>query len=250
VVEKVYPSADVLPANHLRFHIRFSRPMRGGKEIFEQIRILDDKGKQVQHPWLRDDLWDAEGRSLILYIHPGRIKWGVLLRLLFGPVLEPGRAYTLVIGPEMRDAAGRRLGRAFKKKFTTLAEDRTRVELSAWKLRAPDAGTRKSLVLSFPTVLDRLALNHRLKVVDAGGKEIAGRVEVGAGERSWSFRPAGAWEAAAYRVEVDPELEDVAGNTPLSPFDVDLDTPKRPPQRLSLPFRPRAAARIQGGPAK
>jgi hypothetical protein len=239
VVEQVFPSADVLPANHLRFHIRFSRPMRGGKEIFEQIRILDPDGEEVQSPWLRDELWDAEDRSLILYIHPGRIKWGVLLRLLLGPVLEPGRQYTLVIGPDVRDATGRRLGKAFKKTFRTLAEDRTRIELDDWKLRAPDAGTRKALVLSFPKVLDRLGLERRLKVVDAAGTEVAGRVEVGASERSWSFHPAAAWKPAGYRVEVDRELEDVAGNTPLSPFDVDPKAPKRPPQRLSLPFRPK-----------
>src|SRR5262249_45036470 len=144
VVEKVYPSADVLPANHLRFHIRFSRPMRGGKEIFQHIRILDAKGKEVTSPWLPDELWADDDRSLILYIHPGRIKWGLLLRMLLGPVLEPGREYTLVIGAEMLDADGRRLGKEYTKKFRTTAEDRTRIDLTAWKLQAPAARARRS----------------------------------------------------------------------------------------------------------
>src|SRR5262249_10842392 len=97
-------------------------------------------------------------RSLILYIHPGRIKWGVLLRLLFGPVLEPGREYTLVIGPEVRDLDGRPLGKAFTKKFRTTAEDRTRVELADWNVQAPAAGTVRPLRLSFPKPLDRVSL--------------------------------------------------------------------------------------------
>jgi hypothetical protein len=246
VVEKVYPTADVLPANHLRFHIRFSRPMRGGKEIFQHIRILDAKGKEVVSPWLPDELWADDDRSLILYIHPGRIKWGLLLRMLLGPVLEPGRDYTLVIGTEVCDIDGRPLTRAFTKKFRTTAEDRTRINLSAWKLQAPTAGTRAPLVLAFPTSLDRLGLERRLKVLDSEGKEVGGRTEVGAGERSWAFHPASPWKVAAYRVEVDRELEDVAGNTPVRAFDVDLTVPAPPPQSLSLRFQPAPAAPAQG----
>jgi hypothetical protein len=250
LVEVVYPSADVLPANHLRFHIRFSRPMRGGKEMFDHIRILDRDGKDVFAPWLRDELWSDDDRSLILYIHPGRIKWGVLLRMLFGPVLEPDRDYTLVIGPGVLDADGRRLGKKFTKKFRTTAEDRTRIDLAAWKLQAPAAGTRAPLVLTFPKSLDRLSLERRLTVRGADGKEVAGRIEVGAAERSWAFQPKTAWQASGYRVDVAAELEDVAGNTPQLPFDRDLNAPTPPPQALTLRFRPRPAQGASGKGAR
>src|SRR4051812_1587731 len=55
---KIYPTADVLPANHLRFYLYFDRPMRGGKKLFEHLAILDDKGKEVEEPWLVDEIWD------------------------------------------------------------------------------------------------------------------------------------------------------------------------------------------------
>ena len=120
---KIYPTADVLPANHLRFYIYFDRPMRGGTELFKHLVILDDKGKEVEEPWLVDEIWDEENNCLILYIHPGRIKWGVLLRLLLGPVLEPERSYTLVVGEGVLDADGRKLGKEFRKKFKAVAEE-------------------------------------------------------------------------------------------------------------------------------
>src|SRR5207247_2423961 len=81
--------------------------MRGGEEIFQHIQLLDRDGKAVTDPWLPDELWDETGTQLTLYIHPGRIKWGVLLRLLLGPVLEPDRVYTLVVGEGVLDADGR-----------------------------------------------------------------------------------------------------------------------------------------------
>ncbi|HYT91194.1 MAG TPA: hypothetical protein VEL76_20945 [Gemmataceae bacterium] len=240
VVEKIYPGTDVLPANHLRFYIYFSRPMRGGKDIFEQIRILDANGEEITDAWLRDELWTDDGKCLILYIHPGRIKWGLLLRMLLGPVLVPGREYTLVITPDMLDADEQRLGKEFRKKFRTTDEDRKRIELSDWRIKAPASGTRQALLVSFPKALDRLGLERSLKVVDASGNAVKGRVEISAGERSWSFQPEQTWQAAAYRVEVDPDLEDTAGNTPRRAFDTDLKAKEPPPQKVSLPFSPTA----------
>ncbi|MCI0464033.1 MAG: Ig-like domain-containing protein [Gemmataceae bacterium] len=241
-VEKIYPSGDVLPANHLRFRIHFSRPMRGGQEIFDQIRILDSDGEEIEAAWLTDELWEGNDCVLILYIHPGRIKYGLLLRELLGPVLEPDQQYTLVIGADMLDNRGQRLGKEVRKKFRTIAEERARIELSKWKVQEPVVGTKQPLTLAFAAPLDRGGLETGLKVFDGSGKEVAGRIEVGAQERSWSFHPAQPWKATAYEVRVDGELEDVAGNTPLRPFDRDLKAPTPPPQRLTLPFRPRPAA--------
>jgi hypothetical protein len=67
-IVKVYPTADVLPANHLKFYIYFDRPMRGGKELFDHIVLVDDKGKEIADPWLIDEIWDEENNCLILYI--------------------------------------------------------------------------------------------------------------------------------------------------------------------------------------
>src|SRR5262245_21611194 len=101
VVERIYPTADVLPANQLKFYIYFSKPMREGEAIFERIAILDEHGKPVEDPWRRTELWTADAKRFSLWIHPGRIKNGVNLREEFGPVLEPNKAYTLVIKGEV-----------------------------------------------------------------------------------------------------------------------------------------------------
>ena len=50
-VQQIYPSADVLPANNLKFYIVFSKPMREGCEIFDRIQLIDDRGKAVADPW-------------------------------------------------------------------------------------------------------------------------------------------------------------------------------------------------------
>jgi hypothetical protein len=238
-VVKVYPTADVLPANVLRFVIYFSQPMRGGEEIFDQIRILGPDGKQIDEPWLLDEIWDEDEQCLIIYIHPGRIKWGVELRELMGPVCYPNKEYSLVIGGAMRDAAGQKLGKDYVKKFRTTDEDRVRVDLGTWKIQAPAVGSRQPVTVGLGKSIDHKSLQRLLTVRDAQGRSVAGTGTVGKDEKSWSFVPARAWQKGEYRIEVGGRLEDVAGNTPLRPFDLDLKAPPLPPQRLSSSFHPR-----------
>ncbi len=240
-VVKVFPTGDVLPANHLKFYIYFSQPMRGGQAMFKQFAILDEDGKEVYDPWLHDEIWDEEASCLILYIHPGRIKWGILLRELLGPVLRPDRRYTLVVRGGILDAEGRPTGKDFTKSFRTTAEDRERINVEDWKHTPPTAGTREPLTLQLPKSIDHRSLGRFLAVADESGKPVAGTIEIGKEEKSWLFRPAQPWSQQEYRVRVYPRMEDVAGNTPLRPFDSDLKAALAPSPRLHLVFRPSVA---------
>jgi hypothetical protein len=241
-VVKVYPTADVLPANHLKFYVYFSQPMRGGQAMFEQFAILDEDGKEVYDPWLHDEIWDEKENCLIIYIHPGRIKWGIILRELLGPVLLPEKRYTFVIRGAILDAEGRPMGKDYVKKFRTTAEDRKRIAVDDWKLTSPVAGTREPVELRFATSIDHRSLGRLLSILDASGQRVAGAVEIGKDEKTWAFRPERPWANQEYRVTVDPGLEDVAGNTPRRPFDLDLKAPPLPAPTLERPFRAAAGS--------
>jgi hypothetical protein len=239
-VVNVYPTGDVLPANHLKFYIYFSQPMRGGKELFNEFAILDADGKEVYDPWLHDEIWDEKAGCLILYIHPGRIKWGVLLRELLGPVLLPDRRYSFRIRGALLDAEGRPMGKDYTKKFRTSAEDHTRVKVEDWKLVAPQAETREPLVVAFPRRLDHKSLERFLTITNAAGKRVDGAIEIGKEEKSWTFRPAQPWTEPEYRLNVDPDLEDVAGNNLRRPFDTEVNTSLPAAPQLHVTFRPRS----------
>ena len=236
------PSADLLPANVLKFYIYFSRPMRGGQEIFNQIEILDAGGQVVSDAWLTDELWDETGEVLIIYIHPGRIKWGVVLRDVLGPVLVADRDYTFIVRGSVADADGRKLGIDFSKKFHTTAEDRTRVNLNAWKIVSPHAGTTEPMTVHLPKPIDHRSLQRLLAIQTADGQAVSGNASLGKDEKSWTWVPDHPWQNAGYQLVINGRLEDVAGNTPLRPFDMDLEAKTPPAQRLQIPFHPRPRA--------
>ena len=238
-VIKIYPTADVLPANQLKFYIYFDRPMRGGKEIFNQIVLVDDKGNEIDDAWLDEEIWDEENNCLIIYIQPGRIKWGVELRDLMGPVFYEKRNYSLVIRGTLTDLDGNKVGKDIVKKFRTTAEDRVRIDLSQWNLISPEAKTREPLTLNLPKSIDHRSLQRFLNVTDRRGHSVEGKISIGKDETSWQFMPTQPWTTPGYHLEIKGDLEDVAGNTPLRPFDLDLKAPKLPPQNLRLEFQPR-----------
>lgn len=239
-VTRIYPSGERLPANCLKFYVHFSKPMREGREIFEQIEIVDDGGKVVADPWRRTELWTADARRLTLWIHPGRIKQGVNLREEFGPVLKPDRGYRLLVTSAVRDAKGVRLAMPFMKRFRTTRADRARPLPGKWQINSPQQGTRQPLRVAFGEPIDRALLDRFLTVHGANGR-ITGSIAVGPRETSWSFTPVDAWSDRELQLRVDGRLEDVAGNTPMRIFDTDLSNEPPPLPQLAIPIELRIA---------
>jgi hypothetical protein len=106
-LEAIYPSGDTVPANHLKFYLHFSAPMREGV-FLEHCRLLDATGKPVLEPFRETELWSEDHRRLTLWLHPGRQKTGVNLNDEFGPVLQPNQSYTLVISGAWATSRARR----------------------------------------------------------------------------------------------------------------------------------------------
>jgi hypothetical protein len=192
--------------------------------IYDHIRLLDAAGAPVELPFLEidEELWNAEMTRLTLFIDPGRIKRGVKPLEEIGPSLEAGKAYTLVISREWRDAAGQPLKEAFRKSFRVTAPDRAPPDPQSWQITAPRAGTRDALTVRFDGALDE-ALARRLIRVERGERLVAAaKVWLSEHEQRWNFVPAEDWAAGAHTLTVQTTLEDLAGNTIGKPFEVDL----------------------------
>lgn len=241
VVTAVYPTASVLPENLLRLYVHFSAPMTRG-EAYDRARLIEEpSGKEIDLPFVEiaEELWDPEVRRLTLFFDPGRIKRGLRPHDEAGPPLRAGVSYRLVIDAGWPDAQGLPLQAPFEKRFAVVDADRTSPDPDDWRLAAPAAGGREAVALDFPEPLDHGLLSRVLRVRDAEGRPLAGRVEIGDEERRWTFRPDEPWAGGDYEVEVETILEDLAGNNLRYVFDTDLDQPSEPglrDDRITLAF--------------
>ncbi len=212
-------------------------------EVYDRVRLLKEDGQAVDLPFLRlgEELWDPTGTRLTLLIDPGRIKRGLKPREENGPVLEAGQT----LHPGHRPQAGptpraTRSAKEFRKTFRAEAADETQPDPKTWTIARPAASTREPLILTFPEPLDRALIESGLTLVDAQGR--GGRR---AARRSRPTRPVGEftpespWAEGDYQLLIDADLEDLAGNSILRPFEVDVqrDTPTRPePKIIRLPI--------------
>lgn len=226
----IHPTTNALPANHLKFYLHFSELMEQG-DIFRHLRLLDVNGTAVADPFRETELWSRNGKRLTLWLHPGRQKTGVNLNVELGPVLTRDRQYTLLISGNWKSQAGQPLGADVKKTFHARAPDRVRLDPKKWTIHPPSAGTRQPLRLEFGEPLDWALLHTQISVAGVEGAAL-----VTTDEHRWLFTPTKPWIAGANAIIVNWELEDLAGNNLVRPFEVDLTQPPDPanatPRRL------------------
>jgi hypothetical protein len=223
VVERVYPSASVLPENQLKFYIHFSAPMSRG-EAYSRIHLIDEKGVEMQAPFLTltEELWDLEARRFTLFFDPGRIKRGLVPHNEMGNPLTEGEKYTLLIDHDWLDGDRKQLKQDFRKAFSVGPADRKALDEGTWLVIAPKSGTTDPVAVEFPEPMDHALLQRQLGVLDASANPVAGRIEIDRDETRWQFIPRTLWKPGTYSIQVGTVLADLAGNMVDHPFDVDV----------------------------
>jgi len=242
----VYPSAERLPENLLKFYIVFSMPMTEG-DVYEHFRLLDEHGEEVLVPFLKieQELWSRDRKRLLLLLDPGRIKSGLRPREELGPILRAGGKYRLTISGKWKDANGVQLGKDFVKRFTATATDEIQPEPKSWKITAPQSGSRDGLRIELGESLDFAMLNRVINVKrvqgakknqeaeavdddsdaesgdEASGSWLPGEIQLLENETVVVFVPEQNWAPGRYVIDVSENLEDLAGNSIGKKFEVD-----------------------------
>lgn len=212
------PSQAVIPANTLRIYLHFSEPMARG-QLRKMVSLATADGTPVASPFLtlETELWDPRQTRATLLLDPGRIKQDVGPNVELGAPLEDGQSYRLAVSPEMRSAAGIPLGQSVSIAFRVGPPERRATTPSTWDILAPTPGSRAPLSLAFDRIMDSGAALRLITLRGPDGQRIQGQITSDGG--GWSLIPDHPWQAGSYSLIVDPELEDVAGNTIGAPFD-------------------------------
>lgn len=212
------PSQAMIPANTLRLYVQFSEPMARG-QVRDAVTLIHSDGRPVSSPFLNleAELWDPSQTRVTLLLDPGRIKQGVGPNTQAGAPLQPGESYALVLSERMQSAAGATLGTDVTLAFHVGLAERRAVNPAKWHILAPAAGSYAPITVAFDRVMDSGATQRLLHMQDSVGSRLRGAITSDGG--GWSFTPVQAWQADDYQLIVDPELEDVSGNTIAAPFD-------------------------------
>jgi hypothetical protein len=206
----VTPSGDTVPENLLRIELNLARPLRRPLAM-DHVRLVDGDGAPLADALLDLPLPAADGRSVTILLHPGRVKTGVGANLALGRALRAGQEVELVVDDPQLDAP------LHKRWHVTPAQDASLLARD-WHLALPRVGTRAALRVDLDATL-RSSGARLIAVRGPDGERLAGESRLRDGERAWEFRPARPWRAGHHALVLHPGLEDVAGNRPCAPFE-------------------------------
>ena len=229
------PSQAVIPANILRLYLTFSQPMDSG-QLRQSVTLLRADGTEVPNPFLtlETELWDGAQTRATLLLDPGRIKQGVGPNAEVGAPLNAGESYRLRVAGKMHSAAGQPLGSDVSITLRAGPPERRAITPETWQILVPRAGSRSPLTIAFDRIMDSGAVRRLLTLNAADGVPVGGHITTDGG--GWSLVPDMPWQPGSYDLKVDPELEDVSGNTIGASFDAKPGTIglRTDPARLSF----------------
>ncbi|MBO9687042.1 MAG: hypothetical protein J7598_10540 [Mitsuaria chitosanitabida] len=222
----VRPSGPQVPANLLRISIRFATPPEG--PVLRRLSLVDRDGARLPEPFLDQELWSPDGRTLTVLLHPGRVKTGLIAHEQLGGILAEG------------DTVGLRLDRGELRRWQVGARDERGPRPRAWRPSALQVGRRDALEVTLDAPIDALDVGY-LAVIDAADRPVEGRAALNEGETVWRFTPDRVWPAGPFRLIVRATLEDPSGNRMDGTFEQPLDADASPAQDAVLTLQVRDA---------
>jgi hypothetical protein len=212
-VLSIYPSADELPENLLRFYFYFNTPMKK-EEAVKHIQLIDAEGNIDDKAFMefKQELWSADGKRLTLLFDPGRIKRGVSTNLELGPALLEGNKYQLTVSGSWQDVHGQELSIKTTKEFVVVEAYRHQINVDELKIQKPKPNSNDALSIQFDRIMDHALIQSMLRIKDENKKPIAGHWEISEDEKIVQFIPEKPWKKGTYRIVMDSRMEDVAAN--------------------------------------
>lgn len=205
--QSVYPSAHSVPANLLRISIAFPSPPAA--EQTPRIWLSDCTGSERAGAFYPQRLWSSDGRTLTLYLDPGRVKTGLRLKAEYGAILRAGENVQL------------RLGDRVLKTWSVAPANLGIIEPRLSALKPVPAATRTPVVLTFMQPIDKLG-RDLIAIQAPDGERVNGIASLSDDETTWTFTPSQAWRPGRYVLRLNAELEDPEGNRLGSSFETPI----------------------------
>ena len=210
----VQPSGPAVPANLLRLSVRFAAQVEGA--LLSRLSLLRADGRQIQAPFLEQELWSPNGKILTVMMHPGRVKTGLKAQDEEAPILSVGDDVALALDgvPIKRWRVG--------------PADEIGPMPSEWKVSAVRVQSKQPLAVALDGPIDGRNADY-LAIADARDRRVAGRAQLTNGESTWTFTPSAPWRPGAYKLIVRGTVEDPAGNRLGARFETPIYSPPGPP---------------------
>jgi hypothetical protein len=187
---------------------------------YQYINLLDNNGNIISRGILQEipELWNEDKSLLCVWIEPGRIKRDLGPNRLLGPVLESGKQFKLRISSKIKDQNGIPLEGVSEHDFIVEEADRCSPSIDRWELTILN---NENFRIKFDEPLDYGSAKNAFEVEGISGEWLMSNDQM-----SISFAAHEKIRAGSYKIKVDSNVEDLAGNNLNRLFDQDIKNNK------------------------
>ncbi|MEM8847042.1 MAG: Ig-like domain-containing protein [Bacteroidota bacterium] len=229
----IYPSLDTVPQNLLKMYFVFSEPMQHSRRALDFIRVFDNTTQEETNVFLEmeTELWNKERTQLTLWLDPGRIKTDLIPNREKGLPLVQNHSYTVFVDSLWKSAQGYSLSKEYNKTLHVVEKDSKKPNLDLWDVVIPEKGSQSALEIHFDEPMDAVLSLETIHIKNTEGELIKGALSLSENEFNLKFKPAEKWAPGKYSMDVDPVLEDLAGNNLQRLFDTDISDQAKTPEK-------------------
>ncbi|MFY0630939.1 MAG: hypothetical protein JXR05_11195 [Flavobacteriaceae bacterium] len=221
----IYPKSNTLPENLLKMYFVFNTPMQQSQSTLKFIKVFEqESGREIDvFLPLENELWNTERTQLTLWLDPGRIKKDLIPNKEKGIPIKEGNSYTVVVDSTLQSQDGIELGKFYVKRFLVGERDRKSPNSKDWKITPPEASTGQGLGILFDETLDYMLIEEMILIYDEKSNIVEGDFLTSKKATNTLFIPKNTWKKGTYRILINSQLEDLAGNNFNRLFDRDLN---------------------------
>lgn len=166
---KCYPISPNIPSNILSFYIEFDEPMQANPMAFQYVDLVVN-GKIIDNAWRQRSYWINDFKTLVMMIHPGRVKHGIQSTYKDGRVFNAGDTAIIQLRPGLLTCS-EKTNNGFSKRYAIAVEDKIspKVDSSSCLIQLNSASRYK---ISFNEKMDFGLLWKSLRLSDKNKRKI------------------------------------------------------------------------------
>lgn len=210
MISTIFPNSEKIPLNILTFYIEFNKPMIPIKDAYKKVKLFEKNNNEMQNVWRQKSFWINGNKTLVLMIHPGRVKNGIRATSELGDLFEVGTIITMQIMNGLVAEDGSETIRATTKNYTIAELDKTIPKFKKTTIKKPRQNTNDTLQFSFSEVMDYGLVNKWL-LVKLDNDTFAGDF-ISIDGIEWKFVPKKKWISGVFYLVIGSKAGDLCHN--------------------------------------
>ena len=228
-INSIYPKSIKIPENILTFYIEFNQQMFSDNEAYKAIGIKKSNGDTLTQIWRQNSFWINKNKTLVLMLHPGRVKQNIASTSHLSRLFSEGDTITIFLKNKLKSQHGNYCSFFTKTYYISKKDKVSPFYLNLDNIYIPKHGSSNPIRITFNENIDFGLLFKGISIIDSAGNPIDFSLS-SIDDKVWKLVPLRNWTIKKVVLKISSEIGDLSHNQLDRLFEVKSINEIRPTQ--------------------